>query len=99
MKMFWSAYFQRFSSLRRAGACRFWQHGQDRDDKRVSGGQRCHQVAHLVGIVLFQVALGDRQHDGHAAGNAQKHGGFAAEGVVVEQKVAPHAYVDQSVVQ
>ena len=57
------------------------------------------QVAHLVGLVLFQVAQGDRQYDGHAAGDAQMHGGFTAQEVVFEQKVASYAHFVQLIEQ
>ena len=100
--MFWSVNSElcpRIFELQTCRYLRFWQHGQNRDDKRFSGCQWYHQVVHIVLLALFQVALGDCLHDGHAAGNAQKHGGFTAEEVVVEQKVAAHAYVDQSMVR
>ena len=64
------------------------------DSKGVSGGQRSHQAVHLVGLVLFQAAQGNCQHDRHAAGDAQMHGGLAAQEVVVDLKVAAHACVD-----
>ena len=64
------------------------------DGQWVSGGYRSHQAAHLVGLVLFQATQGNCQHDCHAAGDTQMHAGFAAQEVVVEQKVATHACVD-----
>ena len=48
---------------------------------------------------LSSCRQGGNQHDGHAAGNAQKHGKFAAKEVVVVQKIASHAYVHQSLVR
>ena len=57
-----------------------------------SGFQVDSGVTRLLCLVGLQVAQGDRQHDSHAAGNALKHGGFAAEEVIVELKVAAHAY-------
>ena len=44
--------------------------------------------------IFSLVAQGDRQHDRHVASDAQMHGGFVVEEVVVEQKVASHACVD-----
>ena len=88
------AKFWKFWSFGRVGVCRFWQHGQKRYDRRVSGGEQCHQATHLVGLVLLQPTWGKRQHDGHAAGEAQMHGGLAAKEVVIEQTVASHAWVD-----
>ena len=76
--------FRRISSFGGAGACCFWQNGQDRDDKCVSGGHRCHQATHLVGLVPFQATQGGRQYDGQVADDAQMYGGLATEVVVVE---------------
>lgn len=47
----------------------------------------------------FTGTKGGRQQEGHVAGNAMKHGEFAANEVVVVQNVAAHAYVDQSLVR
>ena len=45
------------------------------------------------------ITQGGRLHGGHVAGNALKHGGFAAQEVVVKQKVATYALVGQSLVR
>lgn len=62
--------------------------------ERVLCGEQCHQVVQLVGLVLLQPTWGNRQHDGHAACEAQMYGDIAAKKVVVEQRVASYAWVD-----
>ena len=98
MKMFWSANSVLYSRIFVFQTCRCllllaawsrpgWQAGFRQT--------AVSHATHLVGLVLFHVALDDRQHDG----TAQKHGEFTAEEVVVVQKVAAYAYVEQSLVR
>ena len=68
---------------------RLWQHGQNKCVKRFSGGE-LYQAAHLVGLVLFQTAYGNR----NAIGDVQLQGSFATDEATLQQEVSSHACFD-----